>query len=194
MDFQAHWTKLGRLAFSLEIRNGLERDKRSNPDGQRRSGNVTFPLQINRTMSRATSLFTHWQKDIPASVVVFLVALPLCLGIALASGAPLFSGLISGIVGGLVVGALSGSQLSVSGPAAGLAVVVLGAIQSLPSFEIFLLAVFLAGIFQLAFASLGAGVLSNFIPTAVIKGMLSAIGIILILKQIPHAVGWKGLC
>lgn len=123
-------------------------------------------------------------------MVVFLVALPLCLGIALASGAPLFSGLISGIVGGLVVGALSGSQLSVSGPAAGLAVVVLGAIQSLPSFEIFLLAVFLAGIFQLAFASLGAGVLSNFIPTAVIKGMLSAIGIILILKQIPHAVGY----
>ncbi|HRW76596.1 MAG TPA: SulP family inorganic anion transporter [Saprospiraceae bacterium] len=141
-------------------------------------------------MNRATSFFSHWQKDIPASVVVFLVALPLCLGIALASGAPLFSGLISGIVGGLVVGALSGSPLSVSGPAAGLAVVVLGAIQSLPTFEIFLLAVCLAGVLQLAFAGLGAGVLSNFIPTAVIKGMLSAIGIILILKQIPHAVGY----
>lgn len=130
--------------------------------------------------------------DIPAGVVVFLVALPLCLGVALASGAPLFSGLVAGIVGGTVVAILSGSSLSVSGPAAGLTVIVLGAIQSLGSFETFLLAGFLAGFFQLLLGYVGAGSLSAFIPNAVIRGMLVAIGLILIMKQIPHAVGYGG--
>ncbi len=128
-------------------------------------------------------------KDIPAGVVVFLVALPLCLGIALASGAPLFSGVIAGIVGGLVVGSLSGSQLSVSGPAAGLTVIVLNAIADLGTFESFLLAVFLAGVFQVILGIAKAGVIGHFFPSSVIKGMLSAIGLILILKQIPHALG-----
>lgn len=130
------------------------------------------------------------KRDLPASVVVFFVALPLCLGIALASGAPLFSGLIAGVVGGIVVGALSGSPLGVSGPAAGLAVIVLGAIDALGSFQIFLLAVFLAGLMQVGFGILRAGVLGYFFPSAVINGMLSGIGIIIILKQIPHALGY----
>lgn len=129
------------------------------------------------------------KNDIPAGVVVALVALPLCLGIALASGAPLFSGVIAGIVGGLVVGAMSGSQLSVSGPAAGLTVIVLNAIESLGTFESFLLAVFLAGVIQLVLGFLKAGIIGHFFPSSVIKGMLSAIGLILILKQIPHALG-----
>ena len=133
-----------------------------------------------------------WTNDIAASVVVALVALPLCLGIALASGAPLFAGLIAGIVGGLVVGALSGSQLSVSGPAAGLTVIVLGAIESLPTWEAFLLAVVLAGVLQLGIWLSRAAVLSEFIPSSVITGMLAAIGLILILKQLPHAVGYDG--
>ncbi len=139
---------------------------------------------------RHNGLFAHWRQDLPASLVVFLVALPLCLGIALASGAPLFAGLIAGIAGGLVVGALSQSPLSVSGPAAGLAVVVLSAIQSLPSYQAFLLAVVLAGLLQILLGVARAGLVSNYFPSAVIKGMLSAIGIILILKQIPHAVGY----
>lgn len=130
------------------------------------------------------------KHDFPASVVVFLVALPLCLGIALASGAPLFSGIISGVVGGIVIGLISRSELSVSGPAAGLAVIVLGAIQQLPSFEVFLLAVLLAGVLQIGMGFLRAGMLGDFIPSAVIKGMLAAIGLILILKQIPHAFGF----
>lgn len=129
------------------------------------------------------------KNDIPAGIVVFLVALPLCLGIALASGAPLLSGVISGIIGGIVVGSLSGSQLSVSGPAAGLTVIVLTAIQSLQSFEAFLLAVVIAGVMQLLFGVLKAGVIGHFFPSSVIKGMLAAIGVILILKQIPHALG-----
>ncbi|MFT6868465.1 MAG: MFS superfamily sulfate permease-like transporter, partial [Cyclobacteriaceae bacterium] len=128
-------------------------------------------------------------NDFPAGVVVFLVALPLCLGIALASGAPLFSGVIAGIVGGLVVGSLSGSQLSVSGPAAGLTVIVLNAITDLGSFESFLLALFLAGVFQVILGIAKAGIIGHFFPTSVIKGMLTAIGVILILKQIPHALG-----
>ncbi len=132
---------------------------------------------------------SNLKNDIPAGLVVFLIALPLCLGIALASGAPLFSGLITGIVGGIVVGALSGSSLSVSGPAAGLTVIVLGAIASLGSFEAFLLAVVIAGIFQLILGYARAGIVSHYFPSSVIKGMLSAIGIILILKQIPHAFG-----
>jgi len=128
--------------------------------------------------------------DLPAALVVFLVALPLCLGVALASGAPPFAGIIAGAVGGIVIGALSKSPLSVSGPAAGLTTIVLAAIQQLPTFETFLLAVFLAGIIQVVLGILRAGIIGDFIPSSVIKGMLAAIGIILILKQIPHAVGY----
>jgi len=130
------------------------------------------------------------KKDLPASIVVFLVALPLCLGIALASGAPLFSGLITGILGGIVVGAVSGSQLSVAGPAAGLTVIVLNAIQGLGTYETFLMAVFLAGVIQLVLGIVKAGTIGNYFPSAVIEGMLAAIGIILIMKQFPHAVGY----
>lgn len=129
-------------------------------------------------------------SDIPASIVVLLVALPLCLGIALGSNAPLFSGIIAGIVGGVVVGILSGSSLSVSGPAAGLTVIVAAGIQSLQQFEIFLVAVVLAGFFQLTLGFLRAGVIGDYVPNCVIKGMLAAIGITLILKQFPHLVGW----
>lgn len=131
-----------------------------------------------------------WRHDGLASIVVFLVAVPLCLGIALASGAPLFSGIIAGIVGGIVVGALSDSQLLVSGPAAGLTVIVLNAITELGAFEVFLAAVVLAGAMQVLFGILRAGVIGYYFPTAVIKGMLAAIGLLLILKQIPHAVGY----
>lgn len=127
--------------------------------------------------------------DLPASLVVFLVALPLCLGIALASGAPLMSGVITGIVGGIVTGAISGSALAVSGPAAGLTVIVLSAIEDLGSFEAFLVAVVLAGAIQVALGFGRAGIIGSFIPDSVIKGMLAAIGLILILKQIPHAFG-----
>ena len=130
------------------------------------------------------------KTDFPASIVVFFVALPLCLGIALASGAPLFSGVIAGIVGGIVVGIASGSPLGVSGPAAGLAVIVLTAIGSLGSFESFLLAVVLAGVFQLILGFMKAGVIAYFFPSSVIKGMLSGIGLLIILKQIPHALGY----
>lgn len=129
-------------------------------------------------------------RDLPASVVVFFVALPLCLGIALASGAPLFSGLIAGVVGGIVVGAVSRSQLGVSGPAAGLTVIVLGAIAELGSFEAFLCAVVLAGLLQVALGVLRAGVLGYFFPSSVINGMLTGIGLIIVLKQIPHAFGY----
>lgn len=130
------------------------------------------------------------KKDFPSSIVVFLVALPLCLGIALASGAPLFSGLLTGIIGGIVVGSLSGSQLSVSGPAAGLTVIVFGAITKLGAYETFILAVALAGVLQVLLGVLKAGTIASYFPSAVIEGMLAAIGIILILKQIPHAVGY----
>ncbi len=135
-------------------------------------------------------IFTHIKSDFPASIVVFLVAVPLCLGIALASGAPLFSGIIAGIIGGIVVGALSGSQLGVSGPAAGLAVIVLTAIQDLGAFNIFLVAVVIGGIVQLILGYLRAGIIGYYFPSSVIKGMLSGIGIIIILKQIPHAFGY----
>ncbi len=127
--------------------------------------------------------------DLPAGLVVFLVALPLCLGIALASDAPLLAGLVTGVIGGLVVGPLSGSQLSVSGPAAGLTVLVASGIQQLGGFEYFLPAVVLAGAIQLVLGLLRGGVLANFFPSPVIEGMLAGIGIILILKQIPHALG-----
>ena len=132
----------------------------------------------------------HLRNDIPAGVVVFFVAVPLCLGIALASGAPLFSGLIAGIVGGIIVGTLSGSSLGVSGPAAGLAVIVAGAIETLGSFEAFLVAVVLSGFIQIALGVARAGVLAYFFPSSVIKGMLTGIGLLIILKQIPHAFGW----
>jgi len=132
----------------------------------------------------------HLKADFKASIVVFLVAIPLCLGIALASGAPLFAGLISGIVGGLVVSWASGSQLSVAGPAAGLTVIVLGAIETLGSYPLFLVSVVLAGLLQIAMGYLKAGTLGAFFPSAVIKGMLAGIGLILIIKQIPHAFGY----
>ncbi|MEN0056858.1 MAG: SulP family inorganic anion transporter [Mucilaginibacter sp.] len=130
------------------------------------------------------------KKDLPSSIVVFLVALPLCLGIALASGAPLFAGLLTGIIGGIVVGSFSGSQLSVAGPAAGLTVIVFNAITSLGTYETFLLALVLAGVFQMLLGILKAGTIANYFPSAVIEGMLAAIGIILIMKQFPHAVGY----
>lgn len=136
------------------------------------------------------NFFSHLKSDLPSSLVVFLVAMPLCLGIALASGAPLFSGIIAGIVGGIVVALLSGSPLGVSGPAAGLAVIVLSAIQDLGSFEVFLLAVVIAGVIQLALGFLKAGIIAYYFPSSVIKGMLTAIGIIIFLKQIPHAFGY----
>lgn len=130
------------------------------------------------------------KTDIPAGVVVFLVALPLCLGIALASGAPLFAGIISGIVGGLIIGFLGSSQVSVSGPAAGLTTIVLASIASLGDFRLFLVAVFIGGLLQVAMAWGGLGTLGNYFPSAVIKGMLAAIGLILLLKQLPHALGY----
>ena len=134
--------------------------------------------------------FQNLGADAPASIVVLLVALPLCLGIALGSGAPLFSGIIAGMVGGIVIGIVSGSQLSVSGPAAGLTVIVAAAIIKLQVYEAFLLAVVLAGILQLVLGYVKAGVIGDYIPNSVIKGMLAAIGLILILKQLPHLVGY----
>lgn len=136
------------------------------------------------------NLFKNIKQDLPASVVVFFVAVPLCLGIALASGAPLFSGLIAGLVGGILVGAISNSQLGVSGPAAGLAVIVLVAIQDLGSFEIFLVAVMIGGAIQILLGLAKGGVIGFFFPSSVIKGMLAAIGIIIFIKQIPHAFGY----
>ncbi|MEC3966679.1 SulP family inorganic anion transporter [Flagellimonas halotolerans] len=135
-------------------------------------------------------MFKYIKNDLPASIVVFFVALPLCLGIALASGAPLFSGLIAGIIGGIVVGALSGSQIGVSGPAAGLAAIVLTAIGTLGGYQNFLVAVVLGGIIQLIFGFLKAGIIAYYFPSSVIKGMLTGIGIIIILKQIPHFFGY----
>ena len=151
-----------------------------------RGTSLTIPKKIDfmrKLLSKAAS-------DIPAASVVFLIALPLCLGIALGSNAPLFSGIIAGIVGGIVVGILSGSPLSVSGPAAGLTAVVAMGIGKLPAFEAFLLAIVLAGMLQMIFGFLKAGVIGDYVPNAVIRGMLAAIGIILILKQLPHLVGF----
>ncbi len=141
-------------------------------------------------MKRKLNYYTsNLKNDIPAGLVVFLVALPLCLGIALASGAPLFAGIVTGIIGGLVVSLLSGSQLAVSGPAAGLTVIVLNGIETLGAYEAFLAAVVLAGIIQLVLGFLKAGIIGLYFPSTVIKGMLAAIGLILILKQIPHFLG-----
>ena len=141
-------------------------------------------------MSKKMNLFANLKSDFASGLVVFLVALPLCLGIALASGAPLFSGIISGVVGGIIVGYLSQSHLSVSGPAAGLTAIVLTAITDIGSFNAFLLAVLLAGLIQLALGFIKAGSISNYFPTNVIEGMLAGIGVIIILKQIPHAFGY----
>lgn len=136
-------------------------------------------------------LLRNIKNDLPAGIVVFLVAVPLCLGIALASGAPLFSGIIAGIIGGIIVGLVSGSHLGVSGPAAGLAVIVLTSIQELGgNFSVFLLAVMLAGVIQIVLGYLKAGVIGYYFPSSVIKGMLAAIGILIILKQLPHAAGY----
>jgi len=129
-------------------------------------------------------------SDLPASLVVALVALPLCLGIAVASGVPPISGLIAGLIGGLVVGALSPSPLMVTGPAAGLTTILLMAVSQQGSFERVLPAIILAGVLQVGLGLFKAGGFSRFVPNSVIKGMLAAIGIILILKQIPHFVGW----
>lgn len=135
-------------------------------------------------------MFKTIKSDLPASIVVFFVALPLCLGIALASGAPLFSGVIAGIIGGVVVGSLSGSKIGVSGPAAGLAAIVLTAIGTLGGYQNFLVAVVLGGIIQIIFGVLKAGIIGYYFPSSVIKGMLTGIGIIIILKQIPHFFGY----
>ncbi|MBC3759824.1 SulP family inorganic anion transporter [Hyunsoonleella sp. SJ7] len=135
-------------------------------------------------------MFKTLKNDLPASIVVFFVALPLCLGIALASGAPLFSGLIAGIVGGIIVGSLSGSKIGVSGPAAGLAAIVLTAIGTLGGYQNFLVAVVLGGVIQLIFGFLKAGIIGYYFPSSVIKGMLTGIGVIIILKQIPHFFGY----
>ncbi len=133
---------------------------------------------------------TYFKQDLRSSIVLYLVALPLCLGIALASKAPIISGIIAGIIGGIVVGLLSGSNTSVSGPAAGLTIIVLTGLNELPSYQAFLLAVVLAGVFQFILSKIKAGVLGDFIPGAVISGMLVSIGLLLILKQIPHALGY----
>jgi MFS superfamily sulfate permease-like transporter len=141
-------------------------------------------------MKKNINIFRTFKSDFASGLVVFLVALPLCLGIALASGAPLFSGIISGVIGGVVVGLISTSHLSVSGPAAGLTAIVLTAITNLGAFDIFLTAVFIAGILQLILGFIKAGSISNYFPTNVIEGMLAGIGVIIILKQIPHAFGY----
>ena len=137
--------------------------------------------------------FKYWKNDLPAGLVVFLVALPLCLGISLASGAPFFSGLISGIIGGVVIGSLSGSKLSVSGPAAGLAALVLAAITNIGAFDLFLCAVLIAGIIQILIGLAKLGGIATYFPSSVIKGLLTSIGILIIAKQIPHAVGYDRL-
>ena len=141
-------------------------------------------------MTKKINIFGSLGSDLPSGLVVFLVALPLCLGIALASGAPLFAGIISGVVGGIVVGYLSKSHLSVSGPAAGLTAIVLTAITDLGGFNVFLLAVLIAGLLQIALGFLRAGSISNYFPNNVIEGMLAGIGVIIFLKQIPHAFGY----
>jgi MFS superfamily sulfate permease-like transporter len=135
------------------------------------------------------SMFAYIRKDVNAGLVVFLVSVPLCLGIALASKAPLMSGILAGVIGGLVVGAFSGSHLGVSGPAAGLVATVIAGIGVLGGFEAFCMATLIAGLIQVLLGVLRAGALASYFPTSVIKGMLAAIGIIILLKQIPHLVG-----
>jgi MFS superfamily sulfate permease-like transporter len=146
--------------------------------------------QIKNFKIVISNFFSTAKADLGSGLVVFLVALPLCLGIALASGAPPLAGIISGVIGGIVVGLLSNSQLSVSGPAAGLTAVVLTAINDLGGFDVFLVAVFLGGLMQLVLGFIKAGTISNYFPSNVIEGMLAGIGVIIILKQLPHAVGF----
>src|SRR5262249_34820697 len=141
---------------------------------------------MDRTIPYSWSLLP---RDLAAGIIVFLVALPLCLGVALASGAPLFAGILAGIVGGILVGCLSGSPTSVSGPAAGLTAIVAPLIEKLESFEGFLLAVVVAGVIQIVLGIARAGFIAAFFPSSVIKGLLAAIGVIVILKQIPHVLG-----
>ncbi|NUY79428.1 SulP family inorganic anion transporter [Flavobacterium sp. MAH-1] len=141
-------------------------------------------------MTKKTNIFAYLKSDFASGLVVFLVALPLCLGIALASGAPPLSGIIAGVIGGIIVGFLSKSHLSVSGPAAGLTAIVLTAITDFGAFDVFLLSVIIAGLIQLTLGFLKAGTISNYFPNNVIEGMLAGIGVIIILKQIPHAVGY----
>lgn len=154
-----------------------------------KNGNFNFREKVDQA-ALSKPLFSRMDKDIPSSIVVFLVALPLCLGIALASGAPLVSGLISGIIGGIVIGSVSHSSVSVSGPAASLTAVVLASIASLGSFDVFLMAVVLGGIFQFILGILKAGLIADYMPSNIIKGLLAAIGIILIIAQLPYAVGF----
>lgn len=135
-------------------------------------------------------MFKIFLTDLKSGIVVFLVALPLCLGIALAQNAPLLSGLIGGVIGGIVIGGISGSRLSVSGPAAGLTSIVLNSVSELGTFELFLTAIVISGLFQILLAAIRAGSIAHYFPSAVIKGMLCAIGIILIIKQIPHLSGY----
>ncbi|MCP5005156.1 MAG: SulP family inorganic anion transporter [Planctomycetes bacterium] len=142
-------------------------------------------------MNKKTSVLSTLNSDIPSSIVVFFVALPLCLGIALASGAPLFSGLIAGIIGGIVVGAISDSTHGVSGPAAGLAVIILSSLSTMP-FETFLLAVVIGGVFQIILGFVKAGIIGYYFPLSAIRGMLAGIGIIIIIKQLPFAFGYDG--
>jgi MFS superfamily sulfate permease-like transporter len=136
------------------------------------------------------SFLNIYKKDFVAGIIVFLIALPLCLGIAQASGAPLFSGLVAGIVGGIIVGFLSGSHVSVAGPAAGLTAIVLVAIGEMKAFDIFLCSVIIAGVIQLLLGFAKAGGIANFIPSSVIEGMLAGIGLTIIIKQVPDAVGY----
>jgi MFS superfamily sulfate permease-like transporter len=161
---------------------------RHSADGGAAASAITIGLGSTEPLDE--SALGNLRHDLPAALVVFLVAIPLCLGIALASGAPLFSGIISGMVGGLLISRLSGSQLMVSGPAAGLTAIVIAALQTLGSFEAFLASVVIAGLLQILLGVLRAGIIGYFFPSAVIKGMLAAIGLILILKQIPHALGF----
>lgn len=165
------------------LQHGISTGRRTRPPQWR---NILHKIPMSESQTRP---FQSVGRDLIGGVVVFLVAIPLCLGIALASGAPLMSGLVTGIVGGIVVGLISGSHVSVSGPAAGLAAIVLAQIEGLGGFQPFLLAVVLAGVLQVAFGALRGGALANFFPNSVIRGLLAAIGVLLILKQLPHLVG-----
>ena len=151
--------------------------------------NLEFLIDSVDSVEDNRSMFGYLRKDIPASIVVFLVALPLCLGIALASGAPLASGLIAGIIGGLVIGYISKSGTSVSGPAASVSAVAFAAIASLGNYELFLVAVVISGVFQIILGVLKAGLIADYMPTSIIKGLLAGIGIILIISQLPYAFG-----
>lgn len=139
---------------------------------------------------KSVSFLSHWKSDLPASLVVFLVALPLCLGIAVASGAPPIAGVVAGVVGGIVIGGLSGSPMGVSGPAAGLSTIVLGALSDLGTFELVVCAVMIAGVVQMVLGLLRAGIIAYYFPNAVIHGMLAGIGLLIILTQLTHAVGY----